>query len=143
MEKRQLSVSEVSVLLWLKALDEFNSEGYENASFDKKFEAFVAVEAAGFTREEYDKNVGFWIKQGIIDVKKDTNEYLISKKGKKLFEQIDKLKDADDEEVRETVNNILSLSLSDKIINYVKAHPQEVIGVIGIALQLTQIVIAV
>ena len=44
MNKTQtLTAEQVSILLWLKALDDIKGEGFENSSFDEKYQAFEAV----------------------------------------------------------------------------------------------------
>ena len=68
MNKTQtLTAEQVSILLWLKALDDFKGEGFENSSFDEKYQAFEAVEDTGFSREEYNNYVDFWINNKVIE----------------------------------------------------------------------------
>lgn len=76
-----LTTEQISVLLWLKVLDGFKREGFENATFDEKYNAFEAVEDTGISRETYDKCVEFWINNGVVKESVFTHEYSISKKG--------------------------------------------------------------
>lgn len=143
MGTQQLSIEQISVLLWLKVLDEFKGEGFENATFDEKFNAFEAVEDTGFSREDYDRHVEFWKNNGIIKESKKGHEYSISKKGQKLFKQIDEMQGSIDSEVADTVQKLLKANDLFLIHEFVKTHQQETLMVIGLALQVVQIVIAV
>ena len=49
--QQALTTEQVSILLWLKAIDDFKGEGYETATFNEKYDAFEAVEDTGFTME--------------------------------------------------------------------------------------------
>ena len=82
--QQALTTEQVSILLWLKTIDDFKGEGYETATFNEKYDAFEAVEDTGFTREEYDSYVGFWKRNGIIDedqrsdfVSSDSNRFYL------------------------------------------------------------------
>ena len=103
--QQALTTEQVSILLWLKTIDDFKGEGYETATFNEKYDAFEAVEDTGFTREEYDSYVGFWKRNGIIDEDKHTQEYSISKKGKKLFKQLDEMKESSDKEIEQLIKS--------------------------------------
>lgn len=144
MNKTQtLTAEQVSILLWLKALDDFKGEGFENSSFDEKYQAFEAVEDTGFSREEYNNYVDFWINNKVIEENSDTQELSITKQGQKLFELIDAEGDKRDAEIKEVLQADLSKTPIDKVISCVKAHPQEVIGIIGLCLQGAQIIISI
>ena len=141
--QQALTTEQVSILLWLKAIDDFKGEGYETATFNEKYDAFEAVEDTGFTREEYDSYVGFWKRNGIIDEDKHTQEYSISKKGKKLFKQLDEMKESSDKEIADTLNNLSKASDLSAIHTFVKNHPQEILLIISLALQVVQIVVTI
>lgn len=144
MNKTQtLTAEQVSILLWLKALDDFKGEGFENSSFDEKYQAFEAVEDTGFSREEYNNYVDFWINNKVIEVNSETQELSITKQGQKLFELINAECDKSDAEIKEVFQADLSKTPIDKVISCVKAHPQEVIGIIGLCLQGAQIIISI
>lgn len=140
--QQALTTEQVSILLWLKALDDFKGEGFENSSFDEKYHAFEAVEDTGFSREEYDNHVEFWINNKVIEVNSETQELSITKQGQKLFELIDAEGDKSDAEIKEVLQADLSKTPIDKVISCVKAHPQDVIGIIGLCLQGVQIIIS-
>lgn len=143
MNKTQtITAEQVSILLWLKALDDFKGEGFENSSFDEKYQAFEAVEDTGFSREEYNNYVDFWINNKVIEENSDTQELSITKQGQKLFELIDAEGDKRDAEIKEVLQADLSKTPIDKVISCVKAHSQEVIGIIGLCLQGVQIIIS-
>lgn len=138
-----LTTEQISVLLWLKVLDEFKGEGFKNATFDEKYSAFEAVEDTGISRETYDKCVEFWKNNGVIKENVFTHEYSISKKGQELFKHLDELQDSTDSAVSATVNELLKANTLCTIHEFIKKHPQETLMVIGLALQVAQIVIAV
>lgn len=112
--QQQLTTEQVSILLWLKALNDFKGEEFENSSFNDKYDAFEAVESAGFSREEYDKHVDFWIKNKVIKEKSKTQELSISKKGQKLFELINAEGEKSDSEIKEVLQVDLSKTPMDK-----------------------------
>lgn len=141
--QQALTTEQVSVLLWLKALNDFKGEGFENSSFDEKYQAFEAVEDIGFTWEEYESYVDFWIKNKVIKESSKTHELSITKQGQKLFELINAEGEKSDAEIKEVLQADLEKTLIDKFINCVKEHPQEVIGIIGVCLQGAQIIISV
>lgn len=138
-----LSENQVSVLLWLKALNDFKGEGFENASFNEKFQAFEAVENTGINRKEYEDIVDFWVASGVFKEKKRVYEISLTKKGEALFEIIDNMEKDSDKEVRDALNELKNKNTLESIIEYVKQNPQIVIGVIGLALQLAQLTVAV
>lgn len=140
--QQTLTTEQVSILLWLKALDDFKGEGFENSSFNEKYQAFEAVEDTGFSREEYDNYVDFWINNKVIEVNSDTQELSITKQGQKLFELINAEGDKSDAEIKEVLQVDLLKTPIDKVISCVKAHPQEVIDIIGLCLQGVQIIIS-
>lgn len=80
---------------------------------------------------------------GIIDEDKHTQEYSISKKGKKLFKQLDEMKESSDKEIADTLNNLSKASDLSAIHTFVKNHSQEILMVIGLALQVVQIVVTI
>lgn len=88
-KKHKLSETQISVLLWLKVLDDFHGDGFENSTFNEKFNAFEAVEDTGISREEYDASVDFWIKKGIIKKSLLTKELSISRRGKRFFKKLE------------------------------------------------------
>lgn len=140
--QQSLSVNQISILLWIKALNEFKGEGFEDATFDQKFVAFEAVEDTGFTRAEYDENIGFWIKNGVIEEDEITHEYTISAKGEELFNHLDKMSNYKDETIANMFNLVLKLKDLRSILDCVKKHPQEVMMGIGLVLQFAQLVVA-
>lgn len=141
--QQALTTEQISVLLWLKVLDEFKDEGFENATFDEKYDAFEAVEDTGISRETYDKCVKFWINNGVIKESVFTHKYSISKKGQELFKHLDELQDSTDSAVSATVNELLKANTLCSIHEFIKKHPQETLMVMGLALQVAQIVVAV
>ena len=141
--QQALTTEQLSVLLWLKVLDEFKDEGFENATFDEKYNAFEAVEDTGISRETYDKCVKFWINNGVIKESVFTHKYSISKNGYELFKHLDELQDSTDSAVSDTVNELLKANTLCSIHEFIKKHPQETLMVMGLALQAVQIVIAV
>ena len=141
--QQALTTEQVSILLWLKTIDDFKGEGYETATFNEKYDAFEAVEDTGFTREEYDKCVKFWINNGVIKESVFTHKYSISKNGYELFKHLDELQDSTDSAVSDTVNELLKANTLCSIHEFIKKHPQETLMVMGLALQAVQIVIAV
>lgn len=138
-----ITENQVSVLLWIKVLNDFKGEGYENASFNEKFQAFEAVEDTGLTRKEYEEIVDFWVASGVFKEKKRVYEISLTKKGKALFEIIDNMENDSDKEVRDALNELKDKNSLESIIEYVKQNPETVIGVIGLALQLAQLTVAV
>ena len=101
--QQALTTEQVSVLLWLKALNDFKGEGFENSSFDEKYQAFEAVEDIGFTWEEYESYVDFWIKNKVIKESSKTHELSITKQGQKLFELINAEGEKSDAEIKEVL----------------------------------------
>lgn len=140
---KDLTSRQVSILLWLKVLYDFKGEGFEAATFNEKFDAFEAVEDTGFTREEYDSYVNFWKCNGIIDENKQTHEYSISKKGQKLFQQLDEMKDSSDKEIADTLKGLLKANDLSIILEFVSNNKQEILMVLGLALQVAQLVVAI
>lgn len=141
--QQQLTPEQSSVLLWLKVLDEFKGEGFENATFDEKYDAFESVEDTGISRETYNKCVKFWINNGVIKESVFTHEYSISKKGHELFKHLDELQNSTDSAVSTTVNELLKANTLYSIYEFIKKHPQETLMAMGLALQVVQIVITV
>lgn len=140
---KDLTSKQVSIVLWLKVLYDFKGEGFETATFNEKFDAFEAVEDAGFTREEYDSYVNFWKRNGIIDENKNTHEYSISEKGQKLFQQLDEMKDSSDKEIADTLKELLKANDLSVILKFVSNNRQEILMVLGLALQVAQLVVAI
>lgn len=85
----------------------------------------------------------FWKRNGIIDEDKHTQEYSISKKGKKLFKQLDGMKESGDKEIADTLSNLSKASDLSAIHTFVKNHPQEILLIISLALQVVQIVVTI
>ena len=141
--QQKLTTERVVILLWLKALDDFKGEGFEDSSFNEKYQAFEAVEDTGFSRDEYDKCVDFWIGNKVIKEDSKTHELSITKQGKKLFELIEEAGAKEDSEIKEILQARLEQTSFDRIVKYVKEHPQEAISIIGLCLQGAQIFISI
>lgn len=141
--QQALTTEQVSVLLWMKALNDFKGEGFESSSFDEKFHAFEAVEDIGFSREEYEKYVNFWVDSKVIKEDAETHELSITKKGNKLFELINAEGDKRDSEIKEVIQADLQRTTIDKVAKIVKDNSQEIIGIIGLCLQGAQIIISI
>lgn len=136
---QQLNTEQVSILLWLKALYDFNGEGFEDSSFNDKYYAFEAVEDTGYTREEYDEYVDFWIANKVIN--KKGGKLSISKQGKKLFALIDDAGNEEDSEIKNILQAKLEKTPLDDIVDFVKSHPKEIIDIISVCIQGAEIVI--
>lgn len=68
---------------------------------------------------------------------------LYRKRGHELFKHLDELQNSTDSAVSTTVNELLKANTLCTIHEFIKKHPQETLMVIGLALQVAQIVIAV
>ena len=124
-KKITLTEQQISVFLLMKLLNDFRDEGYENATFNEKYDAFEDVESAGISREDYDNCVAFWIDNGIIRDSGEEHIYSITKKGEKIFKKLDELKDSSDEKVAKAVREIVEQSTTKAIFQWIKGHPQE------------------
>lgn len=139
--QQKLTAEQVSILLWIKALNDFKGEGFEDSTFDEKFQAFEAVEDTGFSREEYDTYIDFWIKNKVLEENAQTHELTITAQGKRLFELIESEGVKSDDEVKAILIFGKVMITLKKIVDCVKNHPQEVISIIGLCLQAAQLVI--
>lgn len=138
-KKITLTEQQISVFLLMKLLNDFRDEGYENATFNEKYDAFEAVESAGISREDYNNCVAFWIDNGIIRDSGEEHIYSITKKGEKIFKKLDELKDSSDEKVAKAVREMMEQSTTKAIFQWIKGHPQEVLMIFGLLLQMIQI----
>lgn len=138
-KKITLTEQQISVFLLMKLLNDFRDEGYENATFNEKYDAFEAVESAGISREDYDNCVAFWIDNGIIRDSGEEHIYSITKKGEKIFKKLDELKDSSDEKVAKAVREMMEQSTTKAIFQWIKGHPQEALMIFGLLLQMIQI----
>lgn len=120
-QKDELMEKRISVLLWLKALNDFKGEGYEDSTFHEKYEAFDEVEETEeFSSGEYEDGVSFWIAKGIIVQDDITDELSVSEQGEKLFGLINSKSDKE-------ASRIIMKQLSNKK----KIDLKEVLGVAG------------
>lgn len=138
-KKITLTEQQISVFLLMKLLNDFRDEGYENATFTEKYDAFEDVESAGISREDYDNCVAFWIANGIIRDSGEEHIYSITKKGEKIFKKLDELKDSSDEKVAKAVREMMEQSTPKAIFQWIKEHPQEALMIFGLLLQMIQI----
>lgn len=140
-QEQVTAVEQVSVLLWLKALNDFKGEGYEDSTFNEKYEAFENVEDTGISREMYDACVDFWIAKNILKRDNITEELFITEQGKNLFAFIDSKGAESSNEVKDIICYTSKKPTPiNKIIEIIKKHPQETLMIISGALQAAQIV---
>lgn len=141
--QQELTTKQVSILLWIKALNDFKGEGFEDSTFDEKFHAFEAVEDTGFSREEYDTYVDFWIENKVLEENAKTNELSITKQGKRLFELIESEGAKSDDEIKAVLNSGKKQTTLDRIVECVRKHPQEIIGIVSLCLQGAQLAVSI
>lgn len=134
MEKQQdFTEAQVSILLWLKALDDFESSACK--TFNEKYNAFEEVDGTGYTGTEYMELVDFWAGRGIL--KEEEKGYSLTETGKKLFKKLDEMEGRSDEEVRKKLNDIRNVKEKmDEIKEFIKDHLPEILTAISLTLQI-------
>lgn len=134
-----LTQNQISVLLWLKVLNDFNEDEFVNSTFDEKYQAFETVEDIGISRIEYESCVDFWVKSKILSKKRITDELSISKHGEKLFDLLE----------QEESGKVIALFLKEQknkidlktIGGWVTAHYMEIVTIIGTCIQTADFVL--
>lgn len=139
----ELAEKRISVLLWLKALNDFKGEGYEDSTFGEKYVAFENVEDTGIEVDEFVACVDFWIKNKVLKRNRRTGKLSITRRGKKLFKSIDNNGIQSDEEVRAILEMSKNPFKIKEVIELIKMNPDKVFAFIGICLQAVQIVVTI
>lgn len=141
-QKQQgLTENQVSVLLWLKALNDFKGEGYEDSTFNEKYVAFENVEDTGIEVEEFVNCVDFWIENKVLKRDSESDELSLTEQGEKLFTLIDAKGIQSDEEVKAILEIAQNLAKVKEVIKLVKENPDKVLAFINLCLQAAQIAV--
>lgn len=130
MEKqKEFTEAQISILLWLKALDDFKEGSCKDKTFTEKYNEFEEVDAIGFTSKEYMDTVDFWVGCGIL--KDEEVGYSISEKGKELFKKLDEMQGMEDEVIRKKLNNIKNITeMMYATKEFIKGHYPEIIKIL-------------
>lgn len=136
--QQQLTEDQITVLIWLKALDDFKEGSFAKSEFSEKYRAFEAVEDTGYSREEFESSVEFWVKNNVLEENED-EELSISKQGKKLFKLLE------DEQNAKIISDFLNSNPNgidiEEIKEWVKANYPNIIAALGLCLQLADFVL--
>lgn len=138
MEKQLTEEKSIAVLLWLKTLNDFKEGEFAESTFNDKFEAFEAVEDTGFSREDYEAGVEFWVMGKVLERNKKTQELSVSIQGKKLFELLEVKGEGVVEEFIK--RGIIGMTVGE-IVEWVKEHKSEIIEVLGLCISLTDLIL--
>lgn len=134
----QLTEDQITVLVWLKLLDDFKEENFAKSKFCEKYEAFEAVEDTGYSREEFESSVNFWVNNNVLKKNSD-KELSITRQGKKLFKLLE------DEQNAKIISDFLKNNQKcvdiEAIREWVKANYTNIIAALGLCFQLADFVL--
>lgn len=142
-QQQGLTENHVSVLLWIKALNDFKGEGYENSTFNEKYVAFENVEDTGIEVEEFVDCMNFWIENKILKRNNEADELSLTEQGEKLFTLIDTKGIQSDEEVKAILEMAKNSFNVKDIIDLIKMNSDKVFAFMNLCLQAAQIAVTI
>ena len=116
-ELRLLTVEEVSVILWIKALYDFKNPNCPNDTLDDKLKKFDFT-TANLYREDYENGIAALIDLGALVIDAEDNVAKLTTKGNLLMVSLSAIKDFSDETVKNIMNG--SIIVSDFVVEHRK-----------------------
>ena len=128
MEKKQITAEELSVLVWLKVLDDYKLEecGEEIRSLSEKVERFD-TDSADMDGDFFYNTIDKLAEYGLLE--KDGEEIYLADTSKKISSAILTMENAS-----ATIETTWK-----EILNFIRENKSDIIGVIGVALSALQL----
>lgn len=126
-EQKELTVEEVSILLWIKALNDFTDPDIPEDTLDSKINKFE-VESAGIEREVFEKGIEAICELGILRESGSEPEIELTTQGKAVLTALSTIKGLSDESVQKILTGTIN------VIKFAKEHKEEIFTIITICL---------
>lgn len=121
--QQELTTEQISVLLWIKALNDFKDADCPDDTLDDKIMKFDLI-SAGISSECFKDSMQAFENMEIISIDDEDQVYRLTTKGKALMVGMSAIKNFSDE----TVKNLFNGSV--KAIDFAKEHKSEIIGLV-------------
>lgn len=118
----QLTVEQVSVLLWVKALEDYRNEKHPEETLDEMIQQFDLT-SIDMSDEEFMDGLDALQSIGVIDKKGEEQIYELTKSGEKLMIALSAVKGFSDETVQKIFNGTI------RARDFVLEHKDEIFSI--------------
>lgn len=125
MENERYTLSEINVIMYLKALYDFVDPNFSKDTFDDKMKKF-RYQTADITTEDLQAVLEKLMNKGIIDL--STEKCVILNKGEVMMKALTKLESLSDKKVHAILNGTIAVT------EFVKEHLVEILAILGATL---------
>lgn len=125
MANEKYTLSEINVIMWLKALYDFVNPDFPNDTFDDKMMKF-RYKTADIETEDLQSVLEKLMNQGIVDLSTGRCEFTL--KGITIMKALSAIKDLSDKTIQAIVNGTIDVT------EYVKEHLIDILEILGATL---------
>ena len=122
-KEQEFTLNQVSVLMWVKALNDFENPDCPNDTLDDKIEKFDN-ETANIDIDTFKDGLEKMCSIGVLELSGEEQVYQLTTNGKALMAALSAAKGFSDETMKKILNGTI------KMVDFVKEHKSEILSII-------------
>ena len=122
-KEQEFTLNQVSVLMWVKALNDFKNPDCPNDTLDDKIEKFDN-ETANIDIDTFKDGLEKMCSIGVLELSGEEQVYQLTANGKALMAALSAAKGFSDETMKKILNGTI------KMVDFVKEHKSEILSII-------------